>query len=708
MRIQVSVIVVVFLLSAISVDHSIAETGYKTWLRYQKVENTNLLSQYSKFCRTIFSTDDNEIIHSAINEFKAGFKGMLGITPRITSHEIADGLIIGTKGRLPFGINIPDDQYDSIDQEGFIIASKGKNIVITAKSDMGLLYGAFHLLRLMQMNEPVSNLSICENPKIKLRLLSHWDNPGRIPPGRPSIERVYAGESIFKWEELPEINTRYIDYARMLASVGINGTVINNVNTAGKGLEGWKLLTREYLPKLKALAAVFRDYGIKLYISVNFFSPVLIAGLQNADPLNPEVQEWWKNKVAEIYSEIPDFGGFLIKADSEGQPGPITYGRNHAEGANLLANALKPYGGLLIWRAFVYGKDMKLNPDRAFQAYEIFKPLDGQFADNALVQVKNGPIDFQIREPVSPLFGAMPKSNQVLELQITQEYTGQNRHVCYLVPQWKEVFQFDTYAEGPNSTVTKIINGSLFDYQYSGVAGVANIGSDLNWTGHHLAQANFYGYGRLAWNPDLSSEQITREWIIQTFNQNKRVVSVISDILFNSWKTYENYTSPLGVGVMCGGDRGSDGHFYPAPAAREAYHHANTQGVGYDRTMTTGSGYTSQYAEPNRSMYEDLHTCPDELLLFFHHVPYAHVLKSGKTVIQHIYDSHNDGVEQVKYYLKQWQSLRGFIDDERFGQVSNKLKQQVGFAEEWRDSINTYFYKLSGIEDSRQISLQKR
>ncbi|MGV8095245.1 MAG: alpha-glucuronidase [Mangrovibacterium sp.] len=551
------------------------------------------------------------------------------------------------------------------------------------------------------MNEPISNLNLFENPTIKLRLLNHWDNPGKIPAGRFSVERGYAGESIFKWEELPEINTRYTDYARMLASVGINGTVVNNVNTAGKGLEGWKLLTREYLPKLKALAAVFRGYGIKLYISVNFFSPVLIAGIQNADPLNPEVQEWWKNKVAEIYSEIPDFGGFLIKADSEGQPGPITYGRDHAEGANLLANALRPYGGLLIWRAFVYGKDLKLNPDRAFQAYEIFKPLDGQFVSNALVQIKNGPIDFQVREPVSPLFGAMPKSNQILELQITQEYTGQDRHVCYLVPQWKEVFQFDTYAKGPNSTITKIIDGSLFDYQYSGVAGVANMGSDLNWTGHHLAQANFYGYGRLAWDPDLSSEQITREWIIQTFNQNKRVVSVISDLLLGSWRTYEDYTSLLGVGVICGGGRGSDGHFYPAPAARVAYHRANSQGVGYDRTMATGSGYTSQYFEPNCSRYESLLACPDELLLFFHHVPYTHILQSGKTVIQHIYDSHNEGVKQVKNYQEQWESLKGLIDDERFEQVLNKLKQQVVFAEEWRDSINTYFYKLSGIEDMR-------
>ncbi len=702
MKKQISIIVTVLILSIIHVDFLSAENGYKAWLRYQKLEDAALLAEYSKYCRTIFPTGESDIINSSINELKTGLECMLGFEPQIVSQKMQSGIIIGTTDHLPDGINIEEGKYGSISQEGFIIVSTGKNIIITGKSDIGLLYGTFHLLRLIRMKEPISNFNLCEDPKIKLRLLNHWDNPGKISEGRSSVERGYAGESIFNWEELPKIDNRYVDYARMLASVGLNGTVVNNVNTAGKGLEGWKILTPEYLPKLKALVTVFRGYGIKLYISVNFFSPVLISELHDADPLNPEVQDWWKNKVAEIYSEIPDFGGFLIKADSEGQPGPIKYGRNHAEGANLLANALKPYGGLLIWRAFVYGKDLKLNQDRAFQAYEIFQPLDGQFADNALVQIKNGPIDFQVREPVSPLFGAMPETNQFLELQITQEYTGQDKHICYLVPQWKEIFNFDTHAQGPNSTLTKIIDGSLFRYKYSGVAGVANIGSDLNWTGHHMAQANFYGYGRLAWNPDLSSEQITREWIVQTFGHLEKVVSVISEILLTSWKTYENYTSPLGVGVICGGGRGSDGHFYPAPANRVAFHKADKQGVGYDRTMVTGSGYTGQYFEPVHTMYEDLHICPDELLLFFHHVPYSHVLQSGKTVIQHIYDSHHEGVQQVKNYQEQWESLKGLIDDERYEHVLNKLRQQVGLAEEWRDSISTYFYRLSDIEDKQK------
>jgi alpha-glucuronidase len=392
----------------------------------------------------------------------------------------------------------------------------------------------------------------------------------------------------------------------------------------------------------------------------------------------------------EIYSEIPDFGGFLVKADSEGEPGPLIYGRTHADGANMLAAALEPCGGILIWRAFVYGKDQNLSPDRACQAYEVFKPLDGLFAENALVQIKNGPIDFQVREPVSPLFGSMPETNQMLEIQITQEYTGQDKHVCFLVPQWKEILDFDTYASGVNSTVSRIVDGSLFGYRYSGVAGVSNIGDDTNWTGHLLAQANLYGFGRLVWNPDLSTEDITREWILQTFGDNKKVFSTLQEMLLSSWITYENYTSPLGVGFMCDG-----GHFLPDPARRVSYHNADKDGVGYDRTGKTGSNYTGQYFEPVRSMYESLNDCPDELLLFFHHVPYTYRLKSGSTVIQHIYNSHNEGVAQVRNYVEKWESLKNLIDDERYEHILLRLRGQVVYAEEWKNSINNYFQKLS-------------
>lgn len=694
----------ILILSVFQVNISNAETGYKLWLRYQPVNDKKSSIEYLKYSRVIFQAGNNDLLSPSANELKSGLKEMLGVEPVISSNTNINSIFIGTIDKIPSAIyHLPDIQSRSLSPEGYIIKNTGRHIIITAKNEVGVLYGTFHLLRMMQMHKPVSDIDILENPKVKLRLLNHWDNPVKIIAGRSSIERGYSGSSIFKWGELPEINIRYIDYARTLASLGINGTVINNVNTAKNGLEGWKLLTPEYLPKLKALAYVFRKYGIKLYISVNFFSPVLISGTNDADPLNPKVQEWWKNKVAEIYSEIPDFGGFLVKADSEGEPGPVKYGRTQAEGANLLANALKPFGGLLMWRAFVYG-DKKLSPDRACQAYQVFKPLDGAFAENALVQIKNGPIDFQVREPVSPLFGAMPKTNQLLEMQITQEYTGHDKHVCYLVPEWKEILEFNTYAKGINSKVSRIIDGSLFDYKYSGFAGVSNIGDDLNWTGHLLAQANLYGFGRLAWNPDLSVGQITDEWILQTFGNNEKVHSVLNKILLTSWATYENYTSPLGCGLLCNrGDRDA-GHFYPAPSERVDYHKADKQGVGYDRTMATGSGYTNQYFKPVFFEFENLSDCPDELLLFFHHVPYTHKLKSGKTVIQHIYDSHNEGVEQVIKYQSHWQSIKGLIDKERFEHVADKLKLQAGYAREWRDSINTYFLKLSGIEDKYKKS----
>ena len=673
------------------------ESGYKTWLRYQHIEDQALLTEYLKYCSAVYPAGEGSIMTSALEELKSGFESILGKGPVILSKAKGGSIIIGIIDKLPSGVyQIPDNQLKILNSEGFIIKNTGRHLVITARTETGLLYGVFHLLRVMQMQQPVSGLDIFENPDIRLRLIDHWDNPGKVPAGTPSIERGYAGESIFKWDKLPVINQRYVDYARMLASVGINGVVINNVNTAKNGLEGWKLLTPEYLPKLRALAAVFRKFGIKLYISVNFFSPVIISELSDADPSNPEVQKWWTNKVAEIYSVIPDFGGFLVKADSEGEPGPMKYGRTQAEGANLLANALEPFGGILFWRAFVYGKDKNLSPDRACQAYEVFKPLDGMFTGNAVVQIKNGPIDFQVREPVSPLFGAMPETNQMLELQITQEYTGQAKHVCYLVPQWKEILGFDTFSKGANSFVSKIIDGSLFGYKYSGITGVSNIGDDLNWTGHLLSQANLYGFGRLAWNPELSAEQISKEWILQTFGIDKKVISVVDEILMTSWKTYEDYTSPLGVGLMCSG-----GHFTPAPSGRVAYHHADKKGVGYDRTMATGSGFTGQYFKPVRSKYENLSSCPDELLLFFHHVPYGYKLKSGETVIQHIYNTHNQGVEKVKRYVEQWKSLSGLVDQDRYENVLEKLKGQVGYAEVWRDSINSYFLKLSGQQWKR-------
>ena len=380
----------------------------------------------------------------------------------------------------------------------------------------------------------------------------------------------------------------------------------------------------------------------------------------------------------------------------------MAYGLTHADGANLIARSLKPHGGIVMWRAFVYGHK-KSNPDRAAQPYDLFKPLDGQFDDNAIVQIKNGPHDFQIREPVSTLFSAMPKTNQMLELQITQEYTGHDRHVCYLVPQWKTIFDFDTHAKGKGTEIKKVLSGETFQYKHSGIAGVSNIVDSMNWTGHLLAQANLYGFGRLAWNPELTTKQITNEWIHQTFGDEKKVMKVVSEILNTSWRTYEDYTMPLGIGFMSNGCPDNDAsHFSPDPAKRKKYHKADRKGLGYDRTknIKNYSHYAGQYHKPVYDMYKNAETCPEELLLFFHHLPYTHKLKSGKTIIQHVYDSHNDGVKQVENYLSEWKSLKGLIDKERFEHVSNKLSAQVKYAKKWRDSMNSYFYKLSKIKDT--------
>lgn len=503
--------------------------------------------------------------------------------------------------------------------------------------------------------------------------------------------------------EITTDHERVRDYARLLASTGINAIAINNVNVHQFET---MFLTARYLPAIAELAAIFRAYGIKLFLSINYASPIEIGGLTTADPLDSDVRQWWKEKAAEVYAAIPDFGGFLVKADSENRPGPFSYGRDHADGSNMLAEALLPYGGIVIWRCFVYNckQDWRDRAtDRARAAYDHFKPLDGRFMDNVILQVKNGPMDFQVREGVSPLFGAMEKTNLMIEFQITQEYTGQQRHLCYLVPQWKEVLDFETYAQGEGSTVKRVVDGSLYGNRHSGFAAVSNIGGDANWTGHLLAQANLYGYGRLAWNPELPAEQIAEEWIQQVFGAgNKKLVQTILGMLMASWSIYESYTSPLGVGWMVNPDH----HYGPNVDGYEyskwgTYHFADLHGIGVDRTMKTGTGYTGQYQGPNVELYESVATCPDELLLFFHHVPYTHVLHSGKTVIQHIYDTHFEGVERAEQLKEAWASLNEGMDPSLFAQVADRLAEQAIHAREWRDIINTYFYRKSGIPDTR-------
>ena len=681
-----------------------AEDGYDVWLRYRPLGNSKLLQSYRANATGIVLGQTSPTLNAAAEELSRGLSGLLDKEFQTTARPVSDGAVILLTSKQPKIKAALRAKLEKLGPEGYTISRQvvdgKKATVIASKTDRGVLYGAFHFLRLLQTEQCIENLNIEESPRNSLRQVNHWDNPGTGTAPFFTVERGYAGTSIFNWDKLPELNQRYTDYARMLASVGINGCIVNNVNTAKKGLVGWKLITEPYLKKAVALAGVFRQYGVKLYVSVNFASPMLIDGFDTADPLDPKVQQWWKDKADEIYRYIPDFGGFLVKADSEGEPGPYTYGRNHAIGANMLGRALAPHGGLVMWRAFVYGHK---NIDRAMQAYTSFKPYDGQFEENVIIQIKNGPMDFQVREPVSSLFGQMPKTNLMLELQITQEYTGYSTHLCYLIPQWKYFFDFDTQAKGASSTLDKVVDGSLHGYKHSGIAGVANIGSDRNWTGHHLAQANTYGYGRLAWNPGLSSEEITDEWVKMTYGSDPKVVDTISKMLLDSFQIYEDYTSPLGVGFMCGSKKPHRHHYDPDPAGRQKkYHHADKQGVGYDRTKATGSGYTMQYHKVAADIFESLETCPDELLLFFHHVPYRHRLHSGKTVIQHIYDTHNDGAKRAEGLRKSWKSLKGKIDKERFAHVLGRLNKQIDHAYLWRDTINGYFEEMSGIPNEKK------
>jgi alpha-glucuronidase len=670
--------------------------SYSAWLQYKKIESQAWSEEYTQWCGGFTVLGESVVIESAKRELILGISSMLGIQPSISSEPQQSGLVLADRDSIG---NLVDVDFNQLNDDGYVIKTvtfgQRTTIFLVGKKDKGVLYGTFHLLRLMQNRENLQQLDIVENPKDQLRMLNQWDNMDG------SIERGYAGNSIFyKNHQFSDELNRIEDYARLLASVGINGIAINNVNVHQAESH---LITSSLLPKVADVAGIFRAYGITTFLSVNYASTIQIGNLPTADPLDSEVREWWKDKAVEIYSYIPDFGGFLVKADSEHRPGPFTYGRNHADGANMLAEALQPFNGIVLWRCFVYNclQDWRdRSTDRARAAYDHFKPLDGQFHSNVILQIKNGPMDFQVREGVSPLLGAMEKTNQMLEFQVTQEYTGQQRHLCYLVPQWKEILDFDTYAKGEGSEVKKVVDGSLFRNRFSGITAVSNIGNDYNWTGHTLAQANLYGFGRLTWNPDFSSEKITDEWIGQTFGEDKLVKELVSNMLLKSWSIYEKYTSPLGVGWMVNPNHhygpNVDGYEY---SAWGTYHFADWKGIGVDRTVKTGTGYTSQYFKENAEMYESLETCPDELLLFFHHVPYTHRLKSGVTVIQHIYNTHFEGIEEAEELVETWLQLKGIIDSEHFSDILNRLKEQANHSKDWRDIINTYFYRKSGIKD---------
>jgi alpha-glucuronidase len=624
---------------------------------------------------------------AALEELKEGLSGMMGSTISIHSSIQQGSLVIGTLESLK---NIIKDKLPTVSgNEGFAIYSmnvNGKKItLITANQNIGLLYGSFHLLRLMQSNKPISSLVIQSSPTLQLRLLNHWDNLNR------HVERGYAGISIWNWHTLPDYkDKRYKDYARANASIGINGVTVTNVNANAL------VLTKPYLEKIAALADIFRPYGIKIYLTARFSAPMELDKFKTADPLDEKVREWWKKKTDEIYSYIPDFGGFLVKANSEGQPGPQNYNRTHADGANMLADAVSSRNGIVIWRAFVYSQD---SDDRFKQAYAEFKPLDGKFNKNVLVQVKNGPIDFQPREPFSPLFGAMKKTPLMMEFQLTQEYLGQATHLVYEAPMFKEVLDADTYANGKGSTVAKVINGETYQNEMTGMSGVSNIGNDRNWTGHVFAQANWYAYGRLAWDNKLSSEEIADEWIRQTFSNSPIFVSETKNIMMRSHETLVNYMTPLGLHHIMG-----NGHHYgPAPWSNTLprpdwnpvyYHKADSFGIGFNRT-STGTNALAQYSKEFADKFIDSNLCDEKYLLWFHHVSWSHKMKSGENLWQELCTKYYQGVDEIKATQEKWNSLEKFVDKERFEHVKMLLAIQVKDAIWWRNSCLLYFQTFS-------------
>ncbi|ALI97744.1 alpha-glucuronidase family glycosyl hydrolase [Rufibacter tibetensis] len=668
-----------------------AEDGYRLWQRYDLIQNKDLLKQYRKALEDVTVQGSSPTLTVVKDELQMGLSGLLGFKVTVSDKATKRGLVAGTPETSSLIKEMGLEQkLNEVGQEGFLLLSqkhKGKDYtVIAANSEKGVMYGTFHLLKLLQTQQSLKDLNVSNSPKTKLRILNHWDNLDR------TVERGYAGFSIWDWHKLPDyIDHRYIDYARANASIGINGTVLTNVNANSL------VLTPEYLKKVKALADVFRPYGIKVYLTARFSSPIELGKLKTADPLNPEVKAWWKNKVNEIYTYIPDFGGFTVKANSEGQPGPQNYNRSHADGANMMAEVLAPKGGIVMWRAFVY--DNNVPDDRHKQAYTEFKPLDGTFQGNVMVQVKNGAIDFQPREPFHPLFGAMPKTPLMMEFQITQEYLGQGTHLAYLAPMFKETLESDTYAKGNGSTVAKVVDGSLNNHAISGMAGVANIGNDINWTSHPFGQANWYAFGRLAWDHALTSEDIADEWIKMTFSNSPAQVAPIKKMMMGSREAVVNYMTPMGLHHLMGWSH----HYGPGPWIKDKpradwtsvyYHRADEKGIGFDRTKT-GSNALSQYAPEVQALWGNPTTCPEEVLLWFHHVAWDAKTKSGRTLWDELCYRYSGGVDSVRTMQKTWNALEGQVDKERHQQVKQYLAIQEKDARWWRDACLLYFQTFS-------------
>lgn len=680
------------ILSVISIRLS-ADDGYRLWLRYDQISDSKVLSEYRQSIKSWMVEGNSEVLEAAKSELQMGLNGLLGQNvPSATSNKNGGLVVAGTvKTSNVIGTLKEKDKLKGLGSEGYLIINttiEGKPaIAIAANEDKGVLYGVFNFLRMLQSHQSLKNISIESTPKIDIRILNHWDNLDR------TVERGYAGFSLWDWHKLPDyIYPRYKDYARANASIGINGTVLTNVNANAL------ILTPHYLEKVKALADVFRPYGIKVYLTARFSAPIEIGGLKTADPLDAEVQQWWKDKAAEIYGYVPDFGGFLVKANSEGQPGPQNYGRNHADGANMLADAVKPHNGIVMWRAFVY--DDKEPDDRHKQAYNEFKPHDGKFRDNVLVQVKNGAIDFQPREPFHPMFGTMPETPLMMEFQITQEYLGFSTHLVNLASLFKECLDSDTYAKGEGSTVAKVIDGSLDNHKLSGIAGVSNIGTDRNWTGHIFGQANWYAFGRLAWNHELSVDQINEEWIRMTFGNSPEIIKPIKSIMDASYETLVNYMTPLGLHHIMGWDH----HYGPSPWISDKhradwtsvyYHKADSEGIGFDRTAN-GSNAVGQYHEPVQELFSSLETCPEKYLLWFHHLSWDYKTQSGRTLWDELCHRYYSGADSARWMNKAWDELQGKVDEERYNSVKMSLNIQEKEARWWRNSCVLYFQSFSG------------
>jgi alpha-glucuronidase len=640
-----------------------AETGAAAWLRYAP------LSQPPALPAVVVMQGDSPVLASARSELIRGVHGMTG-------------RILRAQSALPKEAAIVIAVSNTLAGDGFSLKTSGGNTLITGGTDRGALYGVFAYLRKLALGEEVASLDETETPRAPVRWVNEWNNLDG------TIERGYGGRSIF-WEggKAREELSRVSDYGRLLASLGINGCSINNVNVNPR------VLAPEFLPEMKRIAAALRPWGVHAVLAVNFGSPKTVGGLDTFDPLDEKVAAWWKTTVDQIYQAVPDLGGLLIKADSEGRVGPSAYGRTHADAANVMARALAPHGGLLFYRGFVYDNHMdwrNLKNDRARAADDNFRALDGKFDANVFIQIKHGPIDFQVREPASPLFGTLEKTKMAIELQITPEYFGQSRHSVFLVPMWKET-TLDFDVRGPVKNLVQAF------------VGVSNVGLDDNWTGNHLLQANLYGFGRLAWNPDLTSQKIIDEWTRLTFGRDPKVVSTVNAIQLSSWRAFENYTGPLGLQTLT--DMTGNHYGVNVDASERngwgQWHRADEQGVGMDRTVETGTGFIGQYRPAVAKMYESLATCPDELITFMHHVPYRYQLHSGKTVIQYLYDAHYEGADAVAGWVRQWKALAGLVDEQRYHAVLAQLEYQAGQAVVWRDAVTNWFHKASGVADAQ-------